>query len=72
MFTWTAELTPGSPTTSDDLAEVGVGQQFDTQEQAEAWLASFWAELSDLDVASVTLMDDDRLVYGPMGLSADA
>ncbi len=44
-------------------------QAFDDQPRAEAWLAEHWEELLDEGVGSVTLVDDDRLVYGPMPLT---
>ena len=41
---------------------------FPTQAEAEAWLAEDWESLFDADVASVSLYEGDRLVYGPMPL----
>lgn len=48
------------------------GQDFPTQGEAETWLGEFFPELVDQGVASVTLYEADRRVYGPMSLSADA
>lgn len=46
------------------------GQRFATQADAESWVGEVWADLADEGVASVTLLEGDRVVYGPMSLSA--
>ncbi|MEL4504198.1 hypothetical protein AAEX63_03815 [Luteococcus sp. H138] len=69
-YLWTAELTPGAEASSDDLTGAGVGKRFEDQAQAEAWLAEYYEDLADLGVASVSLFEEDRLVYGPMSLEA--
>ena len=51
---------------SEDLA----GQRFVSQADAESWVGETWTELADEGVASVTLFEGDRAVYGPMSLSA--
>lgn len=43
---------------------------FPTRADAESWVGEVWADLADEGVASVTLFEDDREVYGPMSLSA--
>nr|WP_090597094.1 hypothetical protein [Auraticoccus monumenti] len=50
--------------------EAGGTTSFPSQGEAEAWLAESWADLADLGVDAVSLYEDDRLVYGPMGLAA--
>jgi hypothetical protein len=42
--------------------------EFDSKEAAEEWLALFFADLVRHGVAEVTLMEEDRAVYGPMSL----
>lgn len=42
---------------------------FPTQSDAESWLGQTWRELADEGVASVTLLENDSTVYGPMSLS---
>lgn len=69
-YLWTAELAPGAEAADDDLAGAGVGKRFEDQAQAEAWLAEYYDDLADLGVASVSLFEEDRLVYGPMSLEA--
>jgi hypothetical protein len=41
------------------------------QSDAESWLGEQWRELAEAGVAQASLYEDDRLVYGPMPLSAD-
>jgi hypothetical protein len=48
----------------------GGRQEFPTRSDAESWLGEVWAELAEQGVASVTLHEGDREVYGPMSLSA--
>ncbi len=49
------------PPTSENL-------EFPHQADAETWLGETWRELREQGVASVTLFEDDREVYGPMSL----
>ncbi len=42
--------------------------EFPNQSDAETWLGETWRELREQGVASVTLFEDDREVYGPMSL----
>ncbi len=46
------------------------GRRFASQADAESWVGEIWADLADLGVAAVSLMEADRVVYGPMSLSA--
>jgi hypothetical protein len=46
------------------------GQRFASQADAESWVGEIWTELSAAGVGSVTLVEHDRDVYGPMSLSA--
>lgn len=48
----------------------GGRQEFPTRADAESWVGEFWQDLADDGVASVTLFEADREVYGPMSLSA--
>jgi hypothetical protein len=45
-------------------------QRFASQADAESWVGEVWAELSAAGVDSVTLVEHERDVYGPMSLSA--
>ncbi|MFT8396539.1 hypothetical protein [Propionibacterium sp.] len=67
-FTWTGLAAPDSPLSDDELTALGLGTDFDSQPEAEAWLSSAYLDLSDAGVASVSLFQDGNLVYGPMSL----
>lgn len=51
-----SRVEPGAPT-------------FPTQGDAESWVGETWRQLAESGVAQVTLLDGDRVVYGPMSLS---
>ena len=56
-------------------AEVAVpadygGRRFASQADAESWVGEIWSDLAELGVAAVTLMEAERVVYGPMPLHA--
>ncbi len=44
--------------------------EFPTRSDAESWLGEAYPDLADDGVASVTLLEGDREVYGPMSLEA--
>ncbi|CAI9399791.1 MULTISPECIES: hypothetical protein [Aestuariimicrobium] len=69
-YRWVAEPAPGSESGADDLEGLGIDQAFADQTAAERWLSETWAEMADLGVTTVSLFEEDRLVYGPMSLSA--
>jgi len=54
-----------------DTAELGLGQQFPSQGDAESWLGEAYPDLMHAGVDSVTLYEDERLVYGPMSLEPE-
>lgn len=64
-YTWRSEDAAGNPVEVDVVPRTG----FPTQAEAEAWLSESWADLADAGVAQVSLLDGDRVVYGPMSLS---
>ena len=41
---------------------------FSSQSDAESWLGEVWRSLVDAGATEVTLLEDDREVYGPMSL----
>ena len=58
-----------------DGAEVTVsseyaGRRFASQADAESWVGEIWADLAEAGVAAVTLIEAERVVYGPMSLHA--
>jgi hypothetical protein len=54
----------------EDLTGTPHGPRFTSQSDAESWLGESWRELAESGVDSVTLLEGDREVYGPMGLHA--
>jgi hypothetical protein len=58
-----------------DGAEITVsseysGRRFASQADAESWVGEIWAALAEAGVDGVTLIEADRVVYGPMSLHA--
>jgi hypothetical protein len=53
--------------TSDADGELR-SQDFPTQSDAESWIGETWRELLESGVESVVLLEESRVVYGPMGL----
>lgn len=45
-----------------------IDARFDSQAEAEAWLTEHYPDLQDDGVHEVTLLEGDRVVYGPMSL----
>ena len=45
-------------------------RRFTSQADAESWVGEIWADLAAAGVDAVTLLDADRVVYGPMSLHA--
>jgi hypothetical protein len=63
-WTWRYEKSNGTVTkVAEPAAEV-----FPTQADAESWLGEIWRQLLDAGVDQVTLLEGDRVVYGPMSL----
>ena len=46
------------------------GRRFSSQADAESWVGEIWSDLAELGVDAVTLMEAERVVYGPMSLHA--
>ncbi|MFY9916306.1 MAG: hypothetical protein WAK18_16660 [Nocardioidaceae bacterium] len=44
---------------------------FSSQSDAESWLGEVWRELAAAGAEQATLLEDDRVVYGPMSLAAE-
>ena len=65
---WAADTRPG---VRIDAQALGLDQRFLTQGEAESWLGETYPDLAEAGVTAVSLYDDDRLVYGPMGLEPE-
>lgn len=66
---WTADVEKGDTV---DAAALGLDQRFPAQGDAESWLGEAYLDLADAGVTAVSLFESDRLVYGPMSLSAES
>lgn len=67
VWSWRLEDSNGAEVSiQGDLA----GARFTSQADAESWVGEWWADLAELGVDQVTLLDGDRVVYGPMSLHA--
>ncbi len=64
-FRWRYEAGDGSPVHTADLPEGA----FPSQADAESWVGETWRELLEAGVHQVVLLEGEREVYGPMGLS---
>jgi len=61
-WSWSYERSAGS---EGDVRS----QAFPTQSDAETWIGESWRELLESGVQSVVLLEEERIVYGPMGLN---
>jgi hypothetical protein len=48
---------------------VEIPKSFESQAKAEVWLTAHYEDLQDAGVSTVTLYEEDRVVYGPMSLA---
>ena len=68
---WRLEDADGTEVTlAGEAAEEYGERRFPSQADAESWIGETWSELKDEGVVQVTLIELDRVVYGPMSLSA--
>lgn len=63
--TWRWEFLDAAGT---ELTLPGATTVFPSQSDAESWIGEQWRDLLEEGVESVTLVDGDRTVYGPMSL----
>ena len=63
MYRWEA-----SGQTDESAQDLGLATRYESQADAEAWLATSFEHLVDAGLTEVTLLDGDRVVYGPMSL----
>jgi hypothetical protein len=67
-WSWRYENADGEPITPDDPPPA---ELFPTQSDAESWLGEEWRVLLAAGVARVSLLEGDRVVYGPMSLDPE-
>lgn len=63
-WTWRIEGTGAEP----NDASVLDSPEFSSQSDAETWIGEVWRDLVAVGATRVTLLDADRVVYGPMSL----
>ncbi len=63
-YSWRYESLDGSAAAPAAPAQ----ERFPTQADAESWIGETWRELLDGGVDQVSLLEGDRVVYGPMSL----
>jgi hypothetical protein len=63
-FTWRYETQDGAPVQTAELP----ADRFPTQADAESWIGEAWQTLLAGGVDQVSLLEDERVVYGPMSL----
>ena len=68
-YSWVFKQSRVTVKGAEHLGELGAGQQLESQDESEAWLTESCPELQEAGIDEVTLMEDDDVVYGPMGLS---
>ena len=61
-WSWRYEAPDGSPLNTP------LSPSFPSQADAESWIGEHWGELLDQGVEQVSLLEVERVVYGPMGL----
>ncbi len=71
-WTWRYENADGEPVQLAGAPAPEFGGTFPTQSDAESWIGEEWRALLAAGVARVTLLEGDRVVYGPMSLDPDA
>ena len=64
-WTWRYERTDGAVLA---LTPADAPATFPSQADAESWIGEEWKGLLEAGVDAVTLLEDDRVVYGPMSL----
>ena len=64
MMTWSWRLETGEGSDVPGLD----APEFPSQSDAESWLGEVWRDLVAEGAAAATLLEDGRVVYGPMSL----
>ena len=67
-WAWKFETSKGAAVSGDHTT----ADTFPSQSDAETWLGEVWRDLLADGVDQVTLLEDGRLVYGPMSLHPSA
>ena len=68
-WTWQYETAQG--VIVSELPHVSEAITFPNQADAETWIGEMWRSLLESGVDQVTLLEDERIVYGPMNLNPE-
>jgi hypothetical protein len=71
-WSWRYERADGEPVDASGSGVAELLSSFPTQSDAESWLGEEWRSLLAGGVDRVTLLEGDRVVYGPMNLDPAA
>lgn len=72
MAEWTWRYSVGSGAVVDPAGLRGIeSAEFSSKSDAESWLGENWRDLGAAGVDTVTLIEGDRVDYGPMSLHPD-
>jgi hypothetical protein len=71
-WTWRYETSSGDVAQVDPETAASLPAGFPNQADAESWIGEEWRSLLDAGVDAVTLLEGDRVVYGPMSLHPTA
>ena len=63
MWTWSYETSAG-----EKVDAATASPEFPSQADAESWIGETWAQLLAEGVDAVSLLEEERHVYGPMSL----
>ena len=65
---WTWQYLTAEGRVVAELPDTSMVTEFQTQADAETWVGEVWQTLLDAGIEQVVLLEEDRIVYGPMGL----
>lgn len=69
-FAWRYESADGEQLPESALPDSATRETFPNQGDAETWVGEVWRDLLEGGVDAVSLLEDGRVVYGPMSLHA--
>ncbi len=67
-MSWSWQYFDNDDIVIDSPVEPCVTSAFPRQSDAEAFVSDTWRDLRAAGISAVTLLDGDRVVYGPMSL----
>ena len=70
-MSWSWQYLDNDGQVIDSPVEPCVTSAFPSQSDAEAFVSDTWRELRAAGISAVTLVDGDRVVYGPMSLNSE-